>query len=147
MSTSNIIALTIVIVAIIVLIVVGIVAFNKMKPTLNNFNKLSEDINNTVNRYSKDGERLQKKVEVIQNRIELTQMSADQKLTNIDYLQGQLNSLSDSLLFLKEHSAELSKENSQSVVDDVKENGPMYWNIFQDTAKRTFNKQKARYNQ
>lgn len=147
MSTSNIIALTIVIVAIIVLIVVGIVAFNKMKPTLNNFNKLSEDINNTVNRYSKDGERLQKKVEVIQNRIELTQMSADQKLTNIDYLQGQLNSLSDSLLFLKEHGAELSKENSQSVVDDVKENGPMYWNIFQDTAKRTFNKQKARYNQ
>lgn len=147
MSTSNIIALTIVIVAIIVLIVVGIVAFNKMKPTLNNFNKLSEDINNTVNRYSKDGERLQKKVEVIQNRIELTQMSADQKLTNIDYLQGQLNSLSDSLLFLKEHGTELSKENSQSVVDDVKENGPMYWNIFQDTAKRTFNKQKARYNQ
>lgn len=147
MSTSNIIALTIVIVAIIVLIVVGIVAFNKMKPTLNNFNKLSEDINNTVNRYSKDGERLQKKVEVIQNRIELTQMSADQKLTNIDYLQGQLNSLSDSLLFLKEHGTELSKENSQIVVDDVKENGPMYWNIFQDTAKRTFNKQKARYNQ
>lgn len=146
MSTSYIIALSIVIVALVVLVVVCVAAHNKVKPTINNANKLQENIDSTIQRYTKDGERLQKKVEVIQNRIELTQMSAEQKMANIDYFSDQFNSLQDSLIFLKEHGTELSQENSQSVVDDLKENGPTYWKIFKGTTARTFNKQKARYN-
>lgn len=145
MSTGYIIALSIVVVAIVIFVVGGIVAFKRVKPTLNNFNNLSKNIEDTANRYGKDGERIQQKVEVIQERIELTQMNAEQKLTNFDDLKQEFDSLSDSLLFLKEHGVELSKDNQDDLVKNIKEDGPKYLNILQGTAKRTFNKQKARY--
>lgn len=145
MSTGYIIALIILVAAIVILGISGFLAFKKVKPTLDGFNDLNKDVQDTINRYSKDGERIQQKIEVIQNRVELTQMNLDQKLLNVNELQKEFNSLSDSLRFLKEHGAELSKENSQSVVDQVKEDGPKYFNIVKGTVERTVNKQKARY--
>lgn len=147
MSTAYIIALSIIVVALVVLVIVGFVVYKRMSPTLNNFNKLTENIETTTNRYSKDGERLQNKVEVIQERVNLVKINTNQKFSNIEDLQVEINSLSDSLQFLKEHGAQLSKDDSDDIVQTVKEDGPMYLNILQGTVKRTFSKQKARYSQ
>lgn len=147
MSTAYIIALSIIVVALVVLVIVGFVVNKRMSPTLNNFNKLTENIETTTNRYSKDGERLQNKVEVIQERVNLVKINANQKVTSFDDLQTEFNSLRDSLEFLKEHGAQLAEENSDDIVQTVKEDGPMYLNILQGTVKRTFSKQKARYSQ
>lgn len=145
MSTGYIIALSILVISLVVLVVVGAIASKKVSPTLNNFNKLKEDVENTVNRYSKDGERLQNKVQVIQERVNLVKINTNQKFSNIEDLQVEINSLSDSLQFLKEHGAQLSKDDSGDLVQTIKEDGPKYLNILQGTVKRTLNKQKARY--
>ena len=145
MSTGYIIALSILVVSLVVLVVVGVIASKKVSPTFNNFNKLKEDVENTVSRYSKDGERLQNKVQVIQERVNLVKINTNQKFSNIEDLQAEFNSLSDSLQFLKEHGAQLSKDNSEDFVQTIKEDGPKYLNILQGTVNRTLNKQKARY--
>lgn len=146
MSTAYIVALSIVIISVIVLIVAAVIAGKKVKPTLNNFNNLTKNIEDTANRYGKDGERIQEKISVVQERVELTQLNAEQKFQSFDELQTQFQSLSNSLMYLKEYSTEFSDEASGSLVDTIKEEGPTYLQIMKGTAKRTFDKQKARYN-
>lgn len=145
MSTPYIIALSLVIIAIVAIVIAAVVASKKVKPTLNKMDSLSENIEDAVDRYGKEGQAIQDRIEKIQERVTLTQVDAQQKIGSLDELQDQFQSLSASLAYLKDQSQDFSQSSRQNLTDKIKEEGPAYFKLYQNALKGTFKKQKERY--
>ena len=145
MSTPYIIALSLVIIAIVAIVIAAVVASKKVKPTLNKMDSLSENIEDAVDRYGKEGQAIQDRIEKIQERVALTQVDAQQKIGSLDELQDQFQSLSASLAYLKDQSQDFSQSSRQNLTDKIKEEGPAYFKLYQKALKGTFKKQKERY--
>lgn len=145
MSTGYLTALIIFVVALVVLVIVGIIAYTRAKPTLDNFNTVKSDTNDKIDYYTKEVEVIQGKVENLQNRVDSTQKEATQKLSLFEELQNHINHLQVSLNYLKEHSGELTNRASKITKDELQKEGPIIAKTFKKAFGKTYQKQKERY--
>lgn len=145
MNTTTATSLLIILFSILIVIISIILSYKKVKPTLKNLNNLNNDLNQVINRYKKEGDRLVHKTNDLIDGTTALQENIDVKSTQIEFFSDRQHEFQESLLYLKNHSTEYSKGISKNLVDEVKEDGPTIVETFKRTFKKTFNKQKFRY--
>lgn len=145
MKTGAIISISIILASILLIIIISSLTYKKIKPTINNMNNLSEDLNQKINSYTKDGENLNQKVAALNQKANTLQSNLEQKSAQFQDFAETQEQFQDSLLYLKNHSGEYTKGISSNLKEEIKEDGPKITETFKRTFKKTFKKQKLRY--
>ncbi|SFC48736.1 Uncharacterized protein YoxC, contains an MCP-like domain [Alkalibacterium subtropicum] len=145
MEAGYLISLIIIGVSIVFLVVMGFYAMKKMKPTLKNIERTRTNVQDQVEHFNNEADVMKKKVDLIMNRVDNTQEVAQTSLERMNELSEHASSLSHSLTYLKEHSAEYSKGIAQNTYTEIKTDGPRLAKTFKRAFKGTVEKQKQRH--
>jgi len=145
MSTGTIIAVSIVGISILALIIVGMMAYKKIKPTLKNVNHLNEVINQKTKYYTRESQHLNERITLLTQRVEGIQNEAEVKMVYFEDFMDEKGAFQSSLRYLQSHAGEYTKGISSNIVDEVKEDGPQIIETFKRAFKKTAQKQKIRY--
>lgn len=146
MALGYTISLIILGVSIAALIVIGIMVSKKIRPTLNNIQETQSTAVDHVEHFTGEAESIQSKIEHIVQRVESLQQKTEVRLEHFDKLSAHASELGDALTYLKGRSSDLSKGIAKNTFDELKTDGPKLVKTFNLAIKRTFQKQKARYN-
>lgn len=145
MSTGTIIALSIVVLSILILVVVGAISYNEMKPTFHNLKELNTVINQKSKFYTREGEQLSKRVALLSHDAELIQKEIQMNSLHFQDFTHEQGEFQSSIRYLKNHAAGYSKGIARNIKDEVKEDGPKIFKSFKLALKKTAQKQKARF--
>lgn len=145
MAPGYIISFIILGISLVALIVFGVMTAKKIKPTLNNLQETQSVAMDHVEHFTREAESIQNNVEHIVQRVERLQKETELKLENFDELSAYASGLGDSLTYLKDNSGDLSKGIAKNAFNELKTDGPKLVKTFNLAIKRTFQKQKARY--
>ncbi|WP_368645511.1 DUF948 domain-containing protein [Alkalibacterium putridalgicola] len=145
MEAGYLISLIIVGVSLVLLIAIGIYAMKKMKPTLNNIERTQTNVQDQVEHFTNEADVMQKKVDLIMTRVDSTKEVAQTNMERMNELSDTASSLSHSLTYLKEHSADYSKGIAQNTYTELKTDGPRLAKTFKRAFKGTVEKQKQRH--
>lgn len=145
MSNGIILSLSIVGISIVALLIVGIVSYNKIKPTLQNFTNLNTQIKQKVTFYNKESKHLISRIEKLDSDINVIQNDFTLKNHYLQNFTEQQNSLKNSLLYLQNHAAKYSKGIASNLKEEIKSDGPKMVEIFKRSFKKTIQKQKKRH--
>ncbi|GAB2322628.1 hypothetical protein IRB23M11_02450 [Alkalibacterium sp. m-11] len=145
MDLGYILSLVILGVSLVVLIVMGFLTMKKMKPTLKNIKDTKEVVNGHIDHFTREAEVMQEKIDHIMARVDNTKNVAEIKIQNFDELSDSAASLSESLMYLKEHGAEYSKGIAENSYKELKTDGPRLARTFKLAFKKTVDKQKQRH--
>lgn len=145
MEAGYLISLIIVGVSLVLLIAIGIYAMKKIKPTLKNIERTQTNVQDQVEHFTSEADVMQKKVDLIMNRVDSTKDVAQTNLERMNELSDTASSLSHSLTYLKEHSGDYSKGIAQNTYSELKTDGPRLAKNFKRAFKGTVEKQKQRH--
>ncbi len=145
MSTVTIISLSIVVLSIILVAVIGFVAYKKAKPALDNIQETKEVVNQKVNYFTREGEHIKERVDLLTNRVQGIQKEVDVKSAQFEDLTDEQGKFATSLRYLQSHAGEYTSGISKNVKDELKEDGPKLAETFKRAFKKTWGKQKVRY--
>lgn len=146
MSAGYWIAIIIAILALVVIAIVGAVAFKKVQPTLNNLQDMQKNINNKMEHFNHEAEVIQGKVDHLTKRVEKVQSEANVDMEVFDELNVRANELQNSLNMLKETGSENADTIAKDTYEELKEEGPILAETFKRAFKGTYQKQRNRYN-
>lgn len=146
MALGYIISLGVLAVSLVLLVIMGVVSWKKIKPTLNNFQEIQDVVNQHIDHFTKEADAIQEKVNHIMERVETLQQEAETKIENFNELSAHASDLGDAVTYLKDNSSDLSKGIAKNTFNELKTDGPKLAKTFSLAVKRTFQKQKARYN-
>ena len=145
MSPGITIIISIIGFSILLLIVVGVLSYRQMKPTLKNLNQLEATFEQKKQFYKRESQYLNDEIEKLTIDANALKENIDIKSINFQYFSRKQNEFQNSLLYLKNHSGEYSKGIAQNVKREIKEDGPKVLDIFKRAFKKTIRKQKTRY--
>lgn len=145
MGTGSIIAISIVVVSILAIVIVGIITYKEIKPTIENINDLNETVTQQTNYYTREGEHLTSRVNDLKERVEFLQEELDEKNVYFQDFLDEKGQFQTSLNYLEAHAGEYTKGIATNVKDELKEDGPKIMETFKRTFKKTVQKQKLRY--
>lgn len=145
MNTGTIIAISIVVVSILLLIIVGIVSYNKAKPTIKNIKELNETLDQQKAYFTRESDHLTERVTNIQERVELLQQDAEEKSKHLEDFMDEKGQFQTSVRYLQSHAGEYASGIGSNLKDEIKEDGPKIKEYFKRAFKKTYEKQKARY--
>ena len=104
MSTGTIIALLIVAISLILVVVVGILSYSKAKPALKNIQNTREVIDQKINYFTREGEHLKERVDLLNTRVQGVQKELEVKSLQFDDLMDDQGQFSTSLRYLDRKS-------------------------------------------
>lgn len=145
MNTAVVISLLIVGLSILTLIIVGLISYKKMKPTIHKFNDLNTNIQQKIKFYNREAEHLNHRIININQEVETLQKELLVKSQNFENLLDEQGQFQNSLRYLQNHSSEFSKGIASNLKDEVKDEGPKIMKIFKRAFKKTIQKQKDRH--
>lgn len=145
MSTGTIIALLIVAISLILVVVVGILSYNKAKPALKNIQNTREVIDQKINYFTREGEHLKERVDLLNTRVQGVQKELEVKSIQFDDLMDEQGQFSTSLRYLQSHAGDYASGISSNLKDELQEDGPKLAKTFKRAFKKTWGKQKVRY--
>ena len=145
MSTGTIIALLIVDISLILVVVVGILSYNKAKPALKNIQNTREVIDQKINYFTREGEHLKERVDLLNTRVQGVQKEIEVKSIQFDDLMDEQGQFSTSLRYLQSHAGDYASGISSNLKDELQEDGPKLAKTFKRAFKKTWGKQKVRY--
>lgn len=145
MSTGTIIALLIVAISLILVVVVGILSYNKAKPALKNIQNTREVIDQKINYFTREGEHLKERVDLLNTRVQGVQKELEVKSIQFDDLMDEEGQFSTSLRYLQSHAGDYASGISSNLKDELQEDGPKLAKTFKRAFKKTWGKQKVRY--
>ena len=145
MSTGTIIALLIVGISLILVVVVGILSYNKAKPALKNIQNTREVIDQKINYFTREGEHLKERVDLLNTRVQGVQKELEVKSIQFDDLMDEEGQFSTSLRYLQSHAGDYASGISSNLKDELQEDGPKLAKTFKRAFKKTWGKQKVRY--
>lgn len=145
MSTGAIIALLIVLVSLILIVVVGIMSYNKAKPALENIKETSDEIDQKIQYFTREGEHLKDRIDLLTKRVENVQEEIEVKTVHFEDFTNEQGKFQTSLRYLQAHAGDYTSGISKNVKDELKEDGPKLAETFKRAFKKTASKQKVRY--
>lgn len=145
MSTGTIIALLIIAISLILVVVVGILSYNKAKPALKNIQNTREVIDQKINYFTREGEHLKERVDLLNTRVQGVQKEIEVKSIQFDDLMDEQGQFSTSLRYLQSHAGDYASGISSNLKDELQEDGPKLAKTFKRAFKKTWGKQKVRY--
>ncbi|MER2063861.1 MAG: DUF948 domain-containing protein [Alkalibacterium sp.] len=145
MEAGYLISLIIVGVSLILLIAIGVYAMKKVKPTLKNIEQTKTNVQDQVEHFTNEADVMQKKVDLLMARVDSTKDVAMTNMERMNELSDYMASLSHSVTYLKEHSADYSKGIAQNTYSELKTDGPRLAETFKRAFKKTVDKQKQRH--
>ena len=145
MSTGTIIALLIVAISLILVVVVGILSYNKAKPALKNIQNTREVIDQKINYFTREGEHLKERVDLLNTRVQGVQKELEVKSIQFDDLMDEQGQFSTSLRYLQSHAGDYASGISSNLKDELQEDGPKLAKTFKRAFKKTWGRQKVRY--
>lgn len=145
MSPATIISLLIVVISLLLVVIVGIVAYSKAKPALKNIQETREVVDQKVKYFTREGEHLKERVDLLTNRVEGVQRELEVKSLQFEDLTDEQGKFATSLRYLQSHAGEYASGISKNVKDELKEDGPKLTETFKRAFKKTWGKQKVRY--
>ena len=145
MSTGTIIALLIVAISLILVVIVGILSYNKAKPALKNIQNTREVIDQKINYFTREGEHLKERVDLLNTRVQGVQKELEVKSIQFDDLMDEEGQFSTSLRYLQSHAGDYASGISSNLKDELQEDGPKLAKTFKRAFKKTWGKQKVRY--
>ncbi|SHE89495.1 Uncharacterized protein YoxC, contains an MCP-like domain [Atopostipes suicloacalis DSM 15692] len=145
MSTGTIIAISIVVISILALIIVGIMTYKKIKPTLKNVDHLKEVINQKTKYYTRESQHLNERITLLTQRVDGIQSEVEVKMVDFEDFTDEKGEFQSSLRYLQSHAGEYTKGISSNIMDEVKEDGPQIIETFKRAFKKTAQKQKIRH--
>lgn len=147
MELGYILSLVIIAVSLVILVVMGFMAMKKMKPTLNKLNETQKVVDGHIDHFTKEAEVMQEKVDQLMARVDQTKVVAESNVQRFDELADCASSLSTSLMYLKEHGPDYSKEIAENTYHELKTDVPKLAKTFKMAVKKTVDKQKIRHQQ
>lgn len=145
MSAGVIISISIVVVSILMLVIVGFVSYNQIKPTMANVKDLNELLDQKKNYYTRESQHLNERVTLLNTRVELLQEEAEIKSVSFKDFSNEQGQFQTSIRYLQGHATDYAKGISTNVKDEIKQDGPKIKETFKRAFKKTFQKQKARH--
>ena len=145
MSTLHIVALLIVALSLILVVVVGIISYSKAKPALKNIKNTREEINQKVTYFQREGEHLKERVDHLNTRVQGVQKELEVKSLQFDELMDEKGQFSTSLRYLQNHAGDYASGISSNLKDELQEDGPKLAKTFKRAFKKTWGRQKVRY--
>lgn len=145
MNTGTIIALAIVALSLLMLVAVGLVTYNKTKPTLEKIKDTNEVVTQKINYFTREGEHITERVEHLNQRVTLLQDEVDEKSVYFKDLANENGKFQTSLRYLKGHAGEYSSGIGKNLKNEIQEDGPKLMETFKRAFKKTKDKQKVRY--
>lgn len=145
MSTVTIIALAIVALSLILVVGVGIVSYSKAKPTLKNIQNTREVIDQKISYFTREGEHLKERVDLLNTRVQGVQKELEVKTHQFEDLTDEQGKFATSLRYLQSHAGEYASGISTNLKDELQEDGPKLAKTFKRAFKKTWGKQKVRY--
>ncbi len=145
MSTATIISIAIVVLSLLLVIVIGFIAYRKAKPALENIQDTKEVVDQKVNYFTREGEHIKERVDLLTNRVEGVQKEIEVKSLQFEDLMDEQGKFANSLRYLQSHAGEYATGISKNVKDELKEDGPKLAETFKRAIKKTAGKQKVRY--
>ena len=145
MNTGTIIALVIVVLSLLMLVVLGLVTYSKIKPTLKNIKDTNEVVTQKINYFTHEGEHITEEVEYLNQRVTLIQQEVEEKNVHLQDLTNENGKFQTSLQYLKGHAGEYSSGISKNLKNEIQEDGPKLIETFKRAFRKTKNKQKVRY--
>lgn len=145
MNTGTIIALSIVAVSLLLILVVGAVAYKKAKPALDNIKETSEVINHKIEYFTREGKHLTQRINQLNERVEYIQEEVEIKSGHFEDLMDEQGKFQTSLNYLQGHAGEYASGISSNLKNELQEDGPKIWKTFKRAFSKTAQKQKVRY--
>lgn len=145
MSIGIIIALSIVILSILMLIIVGVISYNGIKPTFHNVKEVNAVINQKKKFYTREVEQLNNKISLLNEEAKLLQKDIEISSLHFQDFAHEQGEFQSSVRYLKNHVAGYSKGIARNIKEEVKEDGPKIIKSFKLAFKKTAQKQKARF--
>lgn len=145
MDLGYIVSLIILGVSLVILIVMGFFAMKKMKPTLKNIEETQKVVEGHVEHFTHEAEIIQEKVDHIMTRVDHTKNVSEMNIQRFKEFSDYASSLSESLMFLKEHGNDYSKGIAENSYKELKTDGPLLAKTFKLAFKKTVDKQKMRH--
>lgn len=145
MSTVTIIALSIIAFSLILVVGVGIVSYNKAKPTLKNIQNTREVIEQKTEYFTREGEHLKERVDHLNIRVQGVQKELEVKSLQFEELMDEQGQFSTSLRYLQSHAGDYASGISSNLKEELQEDGPKLAKTFKQAFKKTWGKQKVRY--
>lgn len=145
MNIGTIIALAIVVVSLLMVIIVGAVAYKKAKPALKNIQDTNEVVTQKIEYFTREGNHLTERVNKLNKRIEFIQQDVEVKSVHFQDLTNENGKFQTSLRYLKGHAGEYTSGISSNLKDEIQEDGPKLVDTFKRAFKKTAQKQKVRY--
>lgn len=146
MALGYILSLIILAVSFILLVVVGLLAAKKIKPTLNHLKETQEVVNDHVEHFTNEADAVQNKVNHIVERIETLQQEAEVRVESFEELSTHASHLGEAISHLNNQRNDITKGIAKNAFEEIKTDGPKLVKTFQLAIKRTIEKQKARKN-
>lgn len=144
MELGYILSLVILGVSLVVLIVMGFFAMKKMRPTFKNIEETQKVVEGHMEHFTHEAEIMQEKVDHLMTRVDYTKNVSELKIQRFDEFSDYATSLSESLMYLKEHGSEFSKGVAENSYTELKNDGPLLAKTFKLAFKKTIDKQKMR---
>lgn len=144
MSTGTIIAISIVMLSILMLAVVGAISYNEMKPTMDNFKKLKETIEQKSSFYASESENINERVTLLSHDTDLIKKEIQEKNVLFEEFTHERGKLQSSVRYLQRHAGNYSKGIATNIKDEIKDDGPKIIKKFKLAFKKTIQKQKER---
>lgn len=145
MNTGTIIALVIVVLSLLMLVIVGFMAYKKAKPALKNIKDTNEVVSQKINYFTREGEHITERVEHLNQRVTLLQNEVDEKSVHFQDLVDENGKFQTSLRYLKGHAGEYSMGIGKNLKNEIQEDGPKLMETFKRAFKKTKDRQKIRY--
>lgn len=146
MSIWTSISILIIVLSILILIIMGMTSYKKIKPTLKAFKNLNNRLDRELEFYHKEINDLENKVETINHDLNAMQKELAVKSLNFQNFLDHQDSLQHSMLYLQNHASSYSKGIASNLKEELKADGPKIVKVFKRTFKKTFKKQKERHN-
>lgn len=145
MNTGTIVALVLVAISLLMVLIVGAVTYSKTKPALKNIKETSEVVNHKIEYFTREGNHLMERINLLNERVELLQGEVEVKSAQFKDFTNEQGKFQTSLRYLQSHAGEYASGISSNLKDEIKEDGPKVWETFKRAFKKTTQKQKIRY--
>lgn len=144
MSAGTIIAISIIVASILMLFVVGMISYNRMKPTFRNFKNLNAQMKQKKDFYNRESDHLTNQLQELKMDLDSLQREVELKSVHFQDFSNEQGNFQTSLRYLQDHAGGYSKGIASNLKDEAKRDGPKIIESFKRAFKKTAHKQKER---
>lgn len=145
MTNGLIIIISILVLSIVLLAVVGLISFKKMKPAIKNFNDLNTDVQQLIEFYKHKSQDIMQEVQTLKQDVLVMQDDVELKNLSVQEFSDRQRELQSSLTYLQNHLGDYSKGIAMNAKNEIQKDGPKMFKIFKRAFKKTARKQKQRF--